>query len=410
MSNILIVEDCPTMAKVYEHALRTRAPQHSLQVVGTVAEGLRALEENRPQLLITDLNLPDESGLLAARAAARASIPCIVVSGRDDENGLAKAVAFGVRDFLLKPFSFPLLISKVERHLKDRSTALDLLLPGGEGNAFGRFKVTDRIGQGGGGTVLRAWDKSLRREVALKVHRAPAGGDEESDRLNRRFLREAYTLSAVSHENLVQIYGHGSERGFHYISLELIEGQTLRRYVERAGRLTDAQLVGLLRGLARGLDAIHGRGLVHRDLKPENVVLRGGRPESPVLIDFGLTKLARDRSLTKATERYGTPAYMAPEQICTGEVGPSSDLFSLGLLGCYAASGQRAFADLQLRELLIALASRPVRIPPVCAPLARILRELTRIRPGRRLPSAAELLAQLDAIDEAELRPTRAAS
>ncbi|MBL4847375.1 MAG: serine/threonine protein kinase [Planctomycetes bacterium] len=289
-----------------------------------------------------------------------------------------------------------LLISKVDLHLQ-RPTAVDALIPGGRAQAFGRYELLDTIGRGGCGVVYRAVDLHQGGEVALKVHTTqPGGSGDATNRLRRRFQREAYSLSSVEHENLAQIRGHGSERGLDYLAMELVPGETLEAYVEREGPLGEPALRALLERLARALSAIHARGLVHRDLKPANIVLREGRPADPVLVDFGLAKLVYDRSLTLDGERYGTPAFMAPEQVIGEDASSQTDLFSLGLVACYAASGQCAFPSLDLSALLRARCSRPSQVPAGLSPgLRSALSRLTKIRSSRRTSTANDLLREL---------------
>ncbi|MBL4845615.1 MAG: protein kinase [Planctomycetes bacterium] len=397
MTVILVVEDDASLRQIYEEALASRG--HRVQTAGSVEAGLKSIRLERPDFVVTDLCLPDGSGLRVVEAATTLSppVPTVIASGSDSEEAIMAGNASGARDFLVKPFPMSLLTSKIELHLRNRGDVLDLVIPGGRRRAFGRYEIEREIGRGGCGVVYRAFDHEQKVEVALKVRTTQArSGLDTTDRLRRRFQREAYSLSSVEHENLVRICGHGSQGGFDYIAMEFVEGETLEEYIEKNGPLSEHHVWLLVERLAQALSAIHGRGLVHRDLKPANIVLRGNRPGAPVLVDFGLAKLTCDRSLTLADERHGTPAYMAPEQVRGRDANCQSDLFSLGLVACYAASGRRTFANLTLPELLQALCSRPIQIPATLSPaLRKILRSMTRIQLDRRAPSAPYLLRLL---------------
>lgn len=399
MTFILVVEDDPDLRELYKTALCSRG--HRVETADCVQGGLEQMTRARPDFVVTDLGLPDGSGLSVVRAAARQSppIPTVIASGSDSEKDIVAGNASGARDFLVKPFPMSLLLSKIDLHLQRRGGALDTLIPGGRDNAFYRYQIKAVIGRGGGGVVYRALDKESGVEVALKVRTTRLKrGESSAERLRRRFQREAYSLSSVDHENLVRIRGHGSERGFDYIAMDLVKGETLEEYVKRRGPLDEQTLTLLLDRLTRALSAVHARGLVHRDLKPSNIILRESCPAVPVLVDFGLAKLVYDRSLTLADERYGTPAYMAPEQVLGQPATVQSDLFSLGLVGCFAASGHRAFPNLDLPGLLTAICSRPMQIPDVSPPLRVVLRHLTKISLDRRTGSANQLLRELTGV------------
>ncbi|MGE0709817.1 MAG: protein kinase [Planctomycetota bacterium] len=401
IARLLIVDDEEQVRALYSDLLQDRGYEVSAEA--TLAGGLRALDRDDPDLVIVDLNLPDGSGLEIARAAARRlpPVPTLIASGVADEEALLEGYEAGALDYMVKPFPNALLLTKIEVHLTRRraTSPAGCVLPGGHERAFGRYRVEGSLGRGSQGVVLRAHDLQGGGPVALKVLQPRAGLDqEERTRESRRFSREAYTLASVQHPHVVRLLDQGSQHGLSYFTMELLAGEDLYARVQRHGPLSEPAVRELLRGLASALDAVHTQGLVHRDLKPGNVILRKGNPRDPVLVDFGLAKLPFDRSLTARAEVHGTPAYMAPEVIAGQQASPRSDLFSLGLVGCFAASGERAFPGLDLVALLQALRTRPVRIPTgLSEPLRAVLRRLTRIDPASRYASGAELAAALDA-------------
>jgi eukaryotic-like serine/threonine-protein kinase len=176
----------------------------------------------------------------------------------------------------------------------------------------GRYRVESRLGAGSMGVVYRAEDVFLGRTVAIKVV-DPAHGDDEGTR--ERFLKEARALAQIRHENVVQVYAFGPHGDSFYFAMEYVSGRNLDDILEelnaRKETMELAVAMPIVRQIARGLGAVHERGLVHRDVKPGNIVMEDGTGR-PVLVDFGL---ARNRSAgAKVSMIAGTPTYMAPEQ------------------------------------------------------------------------------------------------
>jgi len=194
------------------------------------------------------------------------------------------------------------------------------------------------------GEVFRARDPRLRREVALKILSGSAVSDPDRQ---QRFLQEARAASALNHPNILAVYDIGTERGSTFIVSELIDGVSLRQYVNRAP-LPIKELLDVAVQMADGLAAAHGAGIVHRDLKPENImVTRDGRLK---ILDFGLAKSAvSETAVTGFNARtdtgliLGTVPYMSPEQARGACVDYRSDQFSTGLILYELATGQPAF-------------------------------------------------------------------
>lgn len=202
--------------------------------------------------------------------------------------------------------------------------------PSGEPPAtIGRFQVRARLGAGGFGTVYRAYDPRLERDIALKV---PQAGILSNPQRVERFLREAKAAAQLRHPNIVPIYDAGMDDGRHYIASAFVEGKPLSDAVEEKG-MEPARSARIVGALAEALAYAHALGIVHRDVKPANVMLDA--EDQPHLMDFGLA--ARQDSTEKLTHEgavLGTPAYMAPEQAAgqQGEAKPESDQFSLGVV------------------------------------------------------------------------------
>jgi len=229
-----------------------------------------------------------------------------------------------------------------------------------------RYRIADRIGEGGMGVVYRAFDEQLRRQVAIKL--LPPALQDDADRLGR-FRNEARTLSALNHPHIVTIYEIGQADTTPFIAMELVEGETLRARL-RAGRLSLRDAVELALQVTRALGAAHEKGIVHRDIKPENVMIRGDGYVK--VLDFGLAVLrAREepaqalltnRSLeTVIAAVAGTPAYMSPEQIDGRPLDARSDLFSLGVLLCELVTGTNPFAGVGVLDTISAIPRSVIR-------------------------------------------------
>jgi eukaryotic-like serine/threonine-protein kinase len=195
---------------------------------------------------------------------------------------------------------------------------------------LGRFRIEERIGSGGFGTVYRAWDERLQRPVAVKVidreHGAP------------RVTREAQAVARLTHRNIATLYELATDGERAFLVSELIEGETLRS-LGRRGELTDRLVACVGADAAAALTAAHRAGVVHRDVKPENILVLGdgGRQHDPSdsvqakLVDFGIARIAGEKTLTATGAVVGTLAYMAPEQADGLRPGPAADVYSLAL-------------------------------------------------------------------------------
>lgn len=216
----------------------------------------------------------------------------------------------------------------------------------------GKYRVDATIGQGGMGAVFRAWDLRLERAVAIKVVRADLLGDPES---RARFLREAQIVARLQHPAIVTVFDYGSlADGAAFLVMEFVPGEDLRSVLRREARLSEERTVGLLSGVAMGVDSAHKSGVFHRDLKPENILL----PESgtgPKVVDFGVAKLTtvapNSEPLTVGGTIVGTPAYMAPEQLRGEAVDARADVFSLGVMAYEMLTGKLPYGGASFLEI-----------------------------------------------------------
>jgi hypothetical protein len=209
----------------------------------------------------------------------------------------------------------------------------------------GRYRLDQRIGCGGMGTVYSALDTALERQVAVKLLREDMVGPGEAE----RFQSEARLGAAVAHPNVVTVHGIGvTSSGRAFFIMELLEGVTLRQEMRRTGRLAPARVVHILRGVCGALEAAHQRQMIHRDLKPENVFLcRSNSVEIAKVLDFGLAKALQVSSgvvLTAPGWVAGTPQYMAPEHLSGDDPSPDWDLWALAVMAFEMITGALPFA------------------------------------------------------------------
>lgn len=219
--------------------------------------------------------------------------------------------------------------------------AVDYLQPADNPEALGRlgrYEISEVIGSGGMGIVLRAQDDRLNRLVAVKVL-APAVALHSTAR--KRFLREAQAAAAVGHPNVVTIHSVDEDR-LPYLVMEFVDGITLQQRLDTDGFLQLNQILRIGVQVAAGLAAAHAQGLVHRDIKPGNILLENGM-ERVKITDFGLARAADDASVTREGTVVGTPEYMSPEQARGESVDQSSDLFSFGSVLYTLATGRPPF-------------------------------------------------------------------
>jgi len=284
------------------------------------------------------------------------------------------------------------------------------------GGTLGRYVVLDRLGRGAMGSVYAAYDPELARRVALKVLRAGAALRQGHEAARQRLLREAQALARLAHPNVVRVFDVGTDRGRVFLAMELVEGQSLRRWLEvpRAWR----EVVDVLEQAGRGLAAAHALGLVHRDFKPDNVLV--GEDGRARVGDFGLVRRIDDdaalepatseleadagsgSSLTAVGDVLGTPAYMAPEQHAGEDAGPRSDQYAFCVTAFEALYGRRPF-DMDDREALVVAKRRGLGSdadpPGTAGRVPRSVRAVVRRGlspvPADRFEAMAPLLAAL---------------
>jgi predicted Ser/Thr protein kinase len=260
-----------------------------------------------------------------------------------------------------------------------------------------RYRLGEQIAAGGMGSVYRAVDELLGRQVAVKVLRRELAEDPT---FLERFRREARSAACLSHMGVAGVYDYGELGGQPFIVMELVDGETLAERVAARGPLPWPEALAVGEQVARALAAAHANGLVHRDVKPANILL--GVDGRAKVTDFGIAQAAQTTTLTRSGLVLGSANYVAPEQAQGGHVGPAADLYSLGCVLFEAVTGETPYRGANPVAIATQHVSAPVPDPRELVPdlprqvAALIIRALDK-DPGRRFASASAMADALAA-------------
>ncbi|MER6619083.1 protein kinase [Streptomyces sp. NPDC000931] len=256
--------------------------------------------------------------------------------------------------------------------------------PGSERVVAGRYRLLSPLGEGGMGTVWRARDELLHREVAVKEVRAPAGlPASDVERMYARLEREAWAAARITDRNVVTVYDVAAEDGRPWIVMELVRGLSLAEVLDAEGPLSPQRAAHIGAEVLAALRAAHGAGVLHRDVKPANVLIANdGRI---VLTDFGIAMVEGSSALTMTGEVVGSPEFLAPERALGRTPGPESDLWSLGVLLYAAVEGHSPFRQDTPLSTLRAIVDEELPPPRRAGPLAPVVEGLLRKDPAERL-------------------------
>jgi eukaryotic-like serine/threonine-protein kinase len=379
-SDILIVDDTPANLDLLCGMLRDRG--YRVRVATSGPRALAAVRAERPDLLLLDVTMPGMSGYDVCRQLkiddGLRGIPVIFISALDEVVDKVRAFESGGADYVTKPFQFgevlaridnQLRIQRLQRDLEQRNaellrlnqelsiaqqrqerilTTLSDVLPGTV--LDGKFRLEEKLGSGGFGTVYRATQLNLARPVAVKVLQSLAGRAERGDL--ERFRREGISACRVNHPNALAIIDSGiSSAGIAYLVTELLDGRTVARELEtRGGKMSPARMLEIVQPVCQVLAMAHAVGIIHRDIKPENVFLHNGPTGEVVkVLDFGIAKLLDEHAVSSAlTSRHvalGTPLYMAPEQMSNTLHDGRADVYSLAVMVYQMLTGRLPFDD-----------------------------------------------------------------
>ncbi|MFF4184550.1 serine/threonine-protein kinase [Streptomyces sp. NPDC001691] len=258
----------------------------------------------------------------------------------------------------------------------------------------GRYRLVGRLGHGGMGTVWRARDEVVDRDVAVKEPRVPDHlGARERDTVHLRMQREARAAARIDHPNVVTVHDVVMEDGKPWIVMELVRGQSLAdRLQEGTLDVREAARIGL--AVLGALSAAHEAGVLHRDVKPDNVLL--GRGDRVVLTDFGIAQVEGEQGLTETGAFVGSPEFIAPERVLGQRPGPESDLWSLGVVLYAAVEGMSPYRRSNTPATLQAVLSAEPQTPARgSGAFGTLVMQLLRKDPAAR-PAAAEVRATLE--------------
>ncbi|MEU8860386.1 protein kinase domain-containing protein [Streptomyces umbrinus] len=264
---------------------------------------------------------------------------------------------------------------------------------GAERLVAGRYRLLSVLGEGGMGTVWRARDEVLHREVAVKEVRAPVGlAAAQIERMYTRLEREAWAAARISARGVVTVHDVATDDDRPWIVMELVRGRSLADSIGAEGALTPREAARIGTEVLAALRAAHGAGVLHRDVKPANVLLADdGRV---ILTDFGIATVEGDSALTMTGELVGSPEYLAPERALGRNPGPASDLWSLGALLYTAVQGRSPFRRTSPLSTLRAIVDDELPPPHRAGPLVSVIEGLMRKDPDERM-SAVEAEREL---------------
>ena len=257
-----------------------------------------------------------------------------------------------------------------------------------------RYEIIEQIGTGGMSDVYKAKCHKLNRYVAIKVMKSEFSEDKT---FVSKFRAEAQSVAGFTHPNVVNVYDVGDENGIYYIVMELVEGITLKKYIEKRGKLPFKEAVSIAIQVANGLDAAHKHRIVHRDIKPQNIII--SKEGKVKVTDFGIAKVASSSTINSSSTM-GSVHYISPEQARGGYSDERSDIYSLGitifemLTGTVPFDGDStvAVAVQHIQDEIPAPSTVAADIP---VSIDKIVLKCTQKKPDRRYQSAAELITDL---------------
>ena len=431
---ILVVDD----AKANRDMLARRLTREGYRVL-TAESGPEALAITAQQeicLILLDLMMPVMSGLEVLEELRKTrgdrELPVLMVSANTDAPQMVSSIDLGANDYVTKPIDFDLLLAKVRRHLNVRQgprplrgggneaggsgTPLSAPIPAAAplepapkpaatrtdppqpGEMLGHYRLDSLLGVGGMGQVFLAQDTRLLRQVAIKILVSSPGKSLTQESLDR-FMLEARAVARVSHPGVVTIFEVATEPR-NYIAMELLKGRDLGRI--SGGRPMDpARAVNLVTQVLEALQVVHDLGIIHRDLKPSNIMVSTG--DRVKVLDFGLAKLEdNDQKLTQTGQIWGTPQYMAPEQLDLdfGALDCQTDIFAVASIFYELLTGVPTFSGDTISKLIYQIVSKEP-IPPhdvnpaLSAQLSQIALKGLHKKKARRYLSCREFLDAL---------------
>lgn len=256
-----------------------------------------------------------------------------------------------------------------------------------------RYEVLEKIGTGGMSDVYKAKDQKLNRFVAVKVLKQEFS---ENKNFVSKFRVEAQAAAGLMHPNIVNVYDVGEENGIHYIVMELVEGITLKKYIEKKVRLTTKEAISIAIQVAMGIEAAHNNHIIHRDIKPQNIII--SKEGKVKVTDFGIAKAASSNTITSNV--MGSVHYTSPEQARGGFSDEKSDIYSMGITMFEMLTGRVPYngdttVSIAIRHIQEPMPSMRAFVPEIPLSVENIVIKCTQKSPDRRYQSMSEMIADL---------------
>ncbi len=256
-----------------------------------------------------------------------------------------------------------------------------------------RYEILEKIGSGGMSDVYKAKCHKLNRLVAVKVLKQEYSADKN---FVSKFWAEAQSAAGLAHSNIVNIYDVGNEQSIYYIVMELVEGITLKKYIEKKEKLEVRESIGIAMQVCQGIEAAHEQKIIHRDIKPQNIMIsKDGKVK---VTDFGIARAATTQTIS--SNAMGSVHYISPEQARGGYCDERSDIYSMGIVmyemltGCVPFEGEST-VQVALMHIQTEMVPPTMHEPTIPVSLEKIILKCTQKKPEARYASVAALIADL---------------
>lgn len=403
---ILVVDDEPKIRLLLSLALKKEG-----YLVVEATDGKNALEKievSAPHLIISDINMPNMDGWELCwnlrRDEMMKEIPLVFLTTRSEVPDRIRGLESGADDFISKPFNPVELVARVKVILKrvygEELPPLEISSLPTNMIISKRYSIIKIIGRGGMGSVYKAFDKELNVDVAMKFLKPDLGKDPI---ILERFKQEIVLARQIIHKNVVRIYDLGEHRNVRFISMEYINGKSLKFKIKKIGPISVADTLDIVIPICSALKAIHALGIIHRDLKPQNILI--DKNNIVKVVDFGIARAINRTEITTSGGMIGTPAYMSPEQVNGEKSGPGSDLYSLGIIMYEMFSGKLPFysdlpAALVMKHLTDIAEPLSDFLPDFPKEMSDIVEKLMQKEVENRYKSVDLLMQELIALSE----------